>query len=110
MTRKPASDMETIEAQIDALRSAVREAVARAVGKQRNGVMTLAELILNERRRLSMSLQDVASAAGMTKSHVWELEDGRTKNPTVKAVYGISVALGVPFAVACECALRSVSP
>lgn len=42
-----------------------------------------------------MSLQEVADAAGLTKSHVWELEQGRSVNPTVNAVWGLSGALCV---------------
>lgn len=42
-----------------------------------------------------MSLDDVATASGFTKSHVWELERGSSKNPTVRAVWGLSKALGV---------------
>ena len=42
-----------------------------------------------------MSLDQVAVASGMTKSHVWELEQGRSRNPTVRAVWGIAAALGV---------------
>lgn len=42
-----------------------------------------------------MSLEEVAKAAGFTKSHVWELEQGRARNPTVRAVWGIAEALGV---------------
>ena len=42
-----------------------------------------------------MTLDQVAAASGMTKSHVWELENGRSRNPTVRAVWGIASALGV---------------
>lgn len=42
-----------------------------------------------------MSLEDVAQASGLTKSHVWELEKGRSRNPTIRAVWGISKALAV---------------
>lgn len=42
-----------------------------------------------------MSLQEVADAAGFTKSHVWELEQGRSRNPTVRAVWSLASALGV---------------
>jgi len=42
-----------------------------------------------------MTLEQVANAAGMTKSHIWELEKGRSSNPTVKAVWAISGALCV---------------
>lgn len=49
--------------------------------------------LLREMR--DMSLQQVADAAGLTKSHVWELERGRSVNPTVNAVWGMSAALCV---------------
>lgn len=42
-----------------------------------------------------MSLQSVADAAGLTKSHVWEMEQGKSVNPTVNAVWGLSEALSV---------------
>lgn len=46
------------------------------------------------RTQAKLSLEDVAKAAGMTKSHIWELEQGRAKNPTVRAVWAIAAALG----------------
>ena len=42
-----------------------------------------------------MSLEEVGLAAGLTKSHVWELEQGRSRNPTVNAVWGLARALSV---------------
>lgn len=42
-----------------------------------------------------MTLQQVADASGLTKSHVWELERGGAINPTVNAVWGLSTALCV---------------
>jgi transcriptional regulator with XRE-family HTH domain len=42
-----------------------------------------------------MTLQQVADAAELTKSHVWELEQGRSVNPTVNAVWGLATALTV---------------
>ncbi|WP_347271015.1 helix-turn-helix domain-containing protein [Rhizorhabdus histidinilytica] len=42
-----------------------------------------------------LSLEAVGKAAGLTKSHVWELEKGRAVNPTVNAVWGLSAALCV---------------
>jgi transcriptional regulator with XRE-family HTH domain len=49
--------------------------------------------LLREMR--GMTLQAVGNAAGLTKSHVWELEQGRSVNPTVNAVWGLSAALSV---------------
>jgi len=47
------------------------------------------------RKARGMSLDAVAQASGLTKSHVWELEKGRSRNPTIRAVWGISRALAV---------------
>lgn len=47
------------------------------------------------RQARKMSLEDVAAASGFTKSHVWELEKGTSRNPTVRAVWGLARALGV---------------
>lgn len=49
--------------------------------------------LLREMR--GMTLQGVADAAGMTKSHIWALEQGKSVNPTVSAVWGLSAALCV---------------
>ena len=51
--------------------------------------------IADTRRARRMSFDEVAEASGFAKSHVWELEKGRTRNPTVRAVWGLSKALGV---------------
>ena len=51
--------------------------------------------IAEARKARHMSLEDVAATSGFTKSHVWELEKGRSRNPTVRAVWGLSKALGV---------------
>lgn len=51
--------------------------------------------IADTRAARRMSLQEVAEASGFTKSHVWELEQGRSRNPTVRAVWSLASALGV---------------
>lgn len=45
--------------------------------------------------KVRSSLQEVASRAGITKSHVWELEQGRAKNPTIETAVNVATALGV---------------
>lgn len=42
-----------------------------------------------------MTLQQVADASGITKSHVWELENGKAINPTVNVIWSLSEALVV---------------
>jgi len=53
------------------------------------------ERIKTTRKARNMSLEDVAAASGFTKSHVWELERGSSRNPTVRAVWSLAKALGV---------------
>ena len=61
-----------------------------------NPDMALFASRLRETRDLRrMTLQDVADASGFTKSHVWELENGTAKNPTVRAVWSLARALCV---------------
>ena len=59
--------------------------------------LSMRAMIVAERARLKLSLQEVADRAGITKSHMWELEQGRSVNPTVRTVHGLARALGVPF-------------
>ena len=51
--------------------------------------------IRDARKARGMTLDDVAGAASFTKSHVWELERGSSRNPTVRAVWSLARALGV---------------
>lgn len=67
--------------------------------------MSLAAFIAARRAELGLSLQKVASAAGSTKAHVWELEQGRTSNPCVSTLVRLSSALGVPAVLLFEAAL-----
>ena len=55
----------------------------------------LGDMILKRRTGLRMSLEDVAKASGSTKAHVWEIEKGYSRNPTVKTLVGLAKALGV---------------
>lgn len=47
------------------------------------------------RARLGLSLQAVADRAGISKSHMWELEQGRATNPTIATAVAVARALGV---------------
>ena len=51
--------------------------------------------IAEARKARGLSLDAVARASGMSKSHIWEMEQGRSANPSVKAVWAISGALAV---------------
>jgi DNA-binding XRE family transcriptional regulator len=48
-----------------------------------------------QRRRavLDISLDEVAKRAGTSKSHIWELENGRSVNPTIRMLLAVAAAL-----------------
>lgn len=60
--------------------------------------MNLAVRIADLRLKHKESLRDVADAVGVSKAHIWELERGRTDNPSMALVtrladhFGVSVA------------------
>lgn len=49
-------------------------------------------LLRGERK---LSLQEVADRAGLSKSHVWDMEQGRARNPTVDTAVRLARAFGV---------------
>lgn len=59
--------------------------------------MNIGERLYSLRQSSGESLQAVASAVGVSKAHVWELEKGRSANPSFDLVrklakhYGVSV-------------------
>ena len=48
--------------------------------------MSFATQLQELRVRNRMSLQDVASAVGISKAHVWNLEKGLSENPSIELV------------------------
>ncbi len=68
----------------------LREAVAGHMGP----------FIARRRQELGLSLDEVAERAGSTKSHVWELEKGRSRNPTISMALSLCDAL--------QCSLNSL--
>lgn len=60
--------------------------------------MTLAARLTQLRLDKDESLQDVATAVGVSKAHIWEIEKGRADNPSMGLVtrladhFGVSVA------------------
>ena len=60
--------------------------------------MSFATRIAELRRQKGESLQDVATAVGATKTHIWELEKGRSANPSLNLVQGMADHFGVSVA------------
>ncbi|MCO6384884.1 helix-turn-helix domain-containing protein [Oceanicola sp. 502str15] len=59
--------------------------------------MSIGEKLFSLRQKTGESLQQVANAVEVSKAHVWELEKGRSRNPSFELVrkladhYGVSI-------------------
>jgi len=60
--------------------------------------MALGERIKTFRVRNNLSLQDLAERVGASKAHIWELETGRSRNPTIELVTKLAQCFGVGIA------------
>lgn len=69
--------------------------MSRCADQYRPLFAQLGERVKGHRKALGLSLEEVGNRAGLTKSYVWEIERGSSKNPTVAAVWGLASALGV---------------
>lgn len=56
---------------------------------------SIAKRCADLRSKHDLSLQAVADRAGLSKSHIWELESGRARNPTVDTAVRLARAFGV---------------
>ncbi|MGF3025603.1 helix-turn-helix domain-containing protein [Methylobacterium aquaticum] len=56
---------------------------------------TIAKRTREMREERGWSLQTLADRATLAKSHVWNLESGRTTNPSLGTIVAIATALGV---------------
>lgn len=60
--------------------------------------MAVAARLKELRVRKNMSLQEVADAVGASKAHVWDLETGRAKNPSIELLTKLAKCFGVSVA------------
>lgn len=60
--------------------------------------MALASRLKELRVQKGKSLQDLADQIGVSKAHIWDLEQGRAKNPTIELLTKLSGALGTSIA------------
>lgn len=60
--------------------------------------MIFAANLKKHRIRKGLSLQELANRVGISKAHVWELEQNRAKNPSLELLQKLSTALDVPIA------------
>lgn len=58
-------------------------------------VSAIASRCRDLREQRGLSLQEAGDRAGYTKSHMWEFEQGRAVNPTIRMLLGLARAYGV---------------
>jgi transcriptional regulator with XRE-family HTH domain len=63
---------------------------------------TVGERIRYLREGANQSLQDVATAVGCSKSHIHELESGKSNNPTINLLRGLAIHFMVPVTALVE--------
>ena len=61
-------------------------------------LMALPARLKELRMKKGLSLQELAEAVGASKAHIWDLEQGRAKNPTIEILKSLSTALGTTIA------------
>ena len=61
--------------------------------------MQIGERLMSLRQKNKQSLQQVADAIGVSKAHIWELEKGRSANPSFDLVRRLAKHFGVGFDV-----------
>lgn len=57
--------------------------------------MPLPDRIKEFRTKKKMSLQEVADRVGASKAHIWDLETGRSTNPSIELLKNLANCFGV---------------
>jgi transcriptional regulator with XRE-family HTH domain len=65
------------------------------------------QVIRLAREHNSLSLSEAAKLIGCTKAHVWDLEQGKARNPTIKILAGIACAYDMDLGVLAHLAAAS---
>jgi transcriptional regulator with XRE-family HTH domain len=60
--------------------------------------MALASKLKALRLKKNKSLQQIADAVGASKNHIWDLETGKSRNPSIDLLTKLAKALGVSVA------------
>jgi len=58
-------------------------------------ICLVGEKIKKLRKEKGLTLQDLATSVGLGKSYIWEIENGRIKNPSFEKILIIAKALDV---------------
>lgn len=68
----------------------------------KNLISTFGERIKYLREQSGQSLDDVASAIGISKSHIWDMEQERSKNPSLNIIRSLCIHFMIPVSALVE--------
>lgn len=57
-------------------------------------ITSLGPRLRDRRKAMKLTLDQLAERSGMSKSYIWEIENGKNKNPTIRTALTLSRALG----------------
>jgi transcriptional regulator with XRE-family HTH domain len=57
-------------------------------------IATMGRRVEARRKVMGLTLEQVAQRSGLAKSYVWEIENGKNKNPTIRTAWHLAGALG----------------
>ncbi|ABB76086.1 transcriptional regulator, XRE family [Nitrosospira multiformis ATCC 25196] len=70
----------------------------------------LGEKIRTERKRLKLTLEELAEKTGSSKSYIWELENRPVVRPSAEKISKISEVFGVPVEFLLDDAKHELTP
>lgn len=68
---------------------------------------TFSELLKRLRTKSRLSLSQAARQVGISKPHLWDMESGRSNNPTAKTLHALSEAYNTSAATLLRSAIAS---
>lgn len=64
-------------------------------------------IIKRGREHCGMSLSEAAKLIGISKAHLWDLETGKSRNPTIVVLAGLACAYGIDLNILAHLAAAS---
>lgn len=71
-------------------------------------VGTLPGEIRSGRERMGLSLQKLADRTDLSKAYLWDVEQGRSTNPSIKTIMALAHALELPWQTLAQAAINTL--
>lgn len=57
-------------------------------------IASMGRRVAARRKAMGLTLEQIGERAGLAKSYIWEIENGKNKNPTIRTAWHLGAALG----------------